>query len=40
MSQQHNIVRGGGKLGIEKCEKSAMRPNNFGNDLHVHNTVC
>ena len=23
---------GGGELGIEKCEKSAIRSNNFGND--------
>ena len=26
------LCGGGGKLGIEKCEKSAIRSNNFGND--------
>ena len=26
------LYGGGGKLGIEKCEKSAIRSNNFGND--------
>ena len=26
------LYGGGGKLGMEKCEKSAIRSNNFGND--------
>ena len=26
---------GGGKLGLEKCEKSAIRSNNFGNDCKM-----
>ena len=26
------LYGGGGKLGIEKCEKSAIRSNNYGND--------
>ena len=26
------VYGGGGKLGMEKCEKSALRSNNFGND--------
>ena len=26
------LYGGGGKLGMDKCEKSAIRSNNFGND--------
>ena len=30
---------GGGELGIENCEKSAIRSNNFGNDCRT-NVKC
>ena len=29
------LYGGGGTLGIEKCEKSAIRSNNFGNDCRL-----
>ena len=29
------LYGGGGKLGMEKCEKSAIRSNNFGNDCRL-----
>ena len=33
------LYGGGGKLGIEKCEKSAIRSNNFGNDCSLINDI-
>ena len=33
------LYGGGGKLGIEKCEKSAIRSNNFGNDCSWYITI-
>ena len=29
------LYGGGGKLGMEKCEKSAIRSSNFGNDCRL-----